>query len=85
MKATAESYKRKVEEIVRCAVCQEVPRGGPTLQCASGHLCCDECHEYDAIKICPQCTAPLEWNKRRARVMAVEQVKSRAENGSESE
>ena len=39
------SLRRKVEDLVRCVVCLEVPRG-PILQCHSGeggHITCDVC------------------------------------------
>ena len=68
-----EAWKRKlkVEDLVRCVVCLEVPRG-PVLQCGGsaggGHITCDVCDREN--EACPEC----EERGKRVRVAVVEKV-----------
>ena len=66
-----ESMRQKVEDLVECVVCLEVPRRGhPILQCGGpgGHIMCDVCDgENDE---CPEC----DETSARTRVPVVEKV-----------
>ena len=55
------SLKRKMEEILQCVVCLEVP-SGHVYQCQLGHNTCEDCDKKNSS--CPICRQPRKTNKR---------------------
>ena len=64
-------YQKKLQEILQCVICLQVPRGGHIIQCKNGHLMCKNCASNKNVKTCPTCRGTLD---KKARNLAVEQI-----------
>jgi hypothetical protein len=49
--------KSKLNSLVECPVCTELPRNGPIHHCRNGHIVCDRCKPE--LLDCPTCHQPI--------------------------
>jgi len=66
----AEAILKKVEEILECSICQDIPSEGQMMQCRNGHLACERCMGNEALTRCGVCREPLD--NKRIRNLSVE-------------
>ena len=64
--------KRKIEDIVQCSICKDIPREGQMKQCKNGHLACESCMGNDNLNSCGVCREPL--GNKRIRALGMEQL-----------
>ena len=63
------NFKVQIEEIVKCPICQLIPRKIPISCCAKGHIICQDCRE--SIIRCPLCRGTLFNDNKNSLIGAV--------------
>lgn len=53
------SFQVKVEEIIECPVCFNIPRELPVPSCRAGHIVCRPCKKE--MRLCPTCRHSLNY------------------------
>ena len=64
--------KRKIEDILQCIICKDIPREGQIKQCQNGHLACENCMNNVNLSTCAVCRDPL--GNKRTRALNAEQL-----------
>ena len=64
--------KRKVEEILECSICKNIPSEGRMMQCRNGHLACERCMGNETLISCAVCREPRD--NKRIRNLSIEQL-----------
>ena len=66
------NFKVQIEEIVKCPICQLIPRKIPITCCAKGHIICQDCRE--SIIRCPRLMTMMRIMKRRPKMTQRDQI-----------
>jgi hypothetical protein len=59
--STMDKYQERLQEVMRCPVCLDLPRGGEAYVCINGHIVCETCKEK-VVAMCPVCRVSALWS-----------------------
>ena len=72
MQNAIRGLKRKIQDTIQCAICQDFPRMGQIKQCQNGHIACEKCMNNENMSTCGVCREPL--GNKKIRALCVEQL-----------